>query len=97
MNSLLLRRSATLGMAIVLLAAPALCAGKWKIAYFFDKDNSSLVINDLQFPSAARGVAAGYLEEKGGSKPVTITTDDGGAHWTINKLKQVPISAIFPE
>jgi hypothetical protein len=96
MKSVLLRRSATLWLAVAgLAAAPAMGAGKWKVAYFYDKDNSSLVINDLQFPSAARGIAAGYLEEKGGSRSVTITTDDGGAHWTINKLKQVPISLFF--
>jgi hypothetical protein len=76
-------------------AAQSLCAEKWQSVYFYDKDNSSLVINDLQFPSPARGVAAGYLDDKGDSKPVTVTTDDGGAHWTVSKLKQVPISLFF--
>ena len=74
---------------------PALAAEKWRVSYFYDKDNSSLVINDLQFPSPTRGVAAGYLEDKGDSKPVALTTDDGGVHWTISKLKQVPISLFF--
>jgi hypothetical protein len=82
-------------LVLALLAAPPLCAEKWNVAYFYDKDNSSLVINDLQFPSPARGIAAGYLEEKGDSKPVTLTTVDGGAHWTLSKLKQVPISLFF--
>src|ERR1039457_193788 len=82
-------------LLLLILAAPALCAGKWQVAYFYDKEGSSLVINDLQFPSPARGIAAGYLEEKGGSKPVSVTTDDGGAHWTVSKLKQVPISLFF--
>jgi len=86
------------------LLTPALClltsvsplsAEKWQVSYFYDKDNSSLVINDLQFPSPARGVAAGYLEEKGDSKPVTLITADGGAHWTISRLRQVPISLFF--
>jgi photosystem II stability/assembly factor-like uncharacterized protein len=72
-----------------------LCAEKWQLAYFYDKDNSTLVINDLQFPSRARGVAAGYLEEKGDAKPVSITSDDGGAHWAVSKLKEVPISLFF--
>ena len=53
------------------------------------------MINDLRFPSPKRGIAAGYLEENGGSKAVTVTTDDGGAHWTVNKLKQVPVSLFF--
>jgi hypothetical protein len=78
-----------------LLTSLPLSAEKWQVAYFYDKDKSSLVINDLQFPSAARGVAAGYLEDKGISKPVTLTTDDSGAHWTVSKLKEVPISLFF--
>ena len=88
MKSLLLLFLAT-------MAVPATCAEKWSIAYFYDKDKSSLVINDLQFPSAGRGIAAGYLDEESTSKPVAVTTDDGGAHWAISKLKQVPISLFF--
>jgi len=76
-------------------AIPAFCAAKWQVSYLYDKDNSSLVINDLQFPSPARGVAAGYLDEKGNSKPVTVTTTDGGAHWTVSKVKEVPVSLFF--
>jgi hypothetical protein len=90
-----LRRRAGRWLALAALAAPALMAGKWQIAYFHDKANSSLVINDLQFPSAMRGVAAGYLDEDGKSKPVTVTTDDGGEHWTISHVKEVPISLFF--
>jgi hypothetical protein len=82
-------------VSCLLTPSSAFPAEKWKLSYLYDKDNSSLVINDLQFPSPARGVAAGYLEEKGDSKPVTIATDDGGAHWTISKIKQVPISLFF--
>jgi hypothetical protein len=88
------RRAAILTSVFCLLTS-ALSAAKWQLSYFYDKDNSSLVINDLQFPSPARGVAAGYLEDKGDSKPVSVTTDDGGAHWTISKLKHVPISLFF--
>ena len=84
-----------LASSLLILAAQSFCAEKWQSVYFYDKDNSSLVINDLQFPSPARGVAAGYLDDKGDSKPVTVTTDDGGAHWTVSKLKQVPISLFF--
>lgn len=90
-----LKRPATVWLAIALGATPALSAGKWRVAYFYDKDKSSLVINDLQFPAPARGVAAGYLDEKGDSKPVTVTTSDGGAHWTVSKLKEVPVSLFF--
>ena len=55
----------------LLTSSSPLCAAKWQVSYFYDKDKSSLVINDLQFPTRARGVAAGYLDEKGASKPVT--------------------------
>jgi hypothetical protein len=79
----------------LLTSVSPLSAEKWRVSYFYDKENSSLVINDLQFPSAARGVAAGYMEDKGGSKPVSVITDDGGAHWTVSKLKAVPISLFF--
>lgn len=96
-NSYPRRRPPALLAALVCLlpAVSAQGAEKWAVSYFYDKDNASLTINDLQFPSAARGVAAGYLEDKGESKPVTVTTDDGGAHWTVNKIKQVPISLFF--
>jgi len=89
------RRSILTSVFCLLTSASPLCAQKWKLSYFYDKENSSLVINDLQFPSPGRGVAAGYLEDKGVSKPVTVTTDDGGAHWTVSKLKAVPISLFF--
>jgi photosystem II stability/assembly factor-like uncharacterized protein len=89
------RRAIPTSVFCVLTSVLPLCAAKWQVSYFYDKDNSSLVINDLQFPSPARGVAAGYLEEKGDSKPVSVTTDDGGARWTVSKLKAVPISLFF--
>src|ERR1022692_121998 len=50
-------------LLLLILAAPALCAGKWQVAYFYDKEGSSLVINDLQFPSPARGIAARDLAD----------------------------------
>jgi len=89
------RIGARLGVLCLVAAGAALCGEKWQMSYFYDKETSSLVINDLQFPSPTRGVAAGYLEEKGGSRPVSLITDDGGAHWTVSKLRQVPISMFF--
>ncbi len=82
-------------LAIAALSATAASAAKWQMSYFYDKPNADLVINDLQFPSAQRGIAAGYLDEKNGSQPVAVTTDDGGAHWAVSKLKKVPISMFF--
>lgn len=82
--------------ALGLLAArPALYAEKWRLQYFYDQDRATLVINDLQFPSPARGVAVGYIEGKGSPKPVSVTTTDGGAHWTVAPLKEIPVSLFF--
>jgi len=82
-------------MLLAVAAAPGFCAERWRTSYFYDKENSSLVINDLAFPSATHGVAAGYVTEKDSSKPVILATDDAGAHWTFSKLKQIPISLFF--
>lgn len=82
-------------MAGSLLALPATTAGKWRMQYFYDQDRSDLVINDLQFPSAVRGVAIGSLDDKGKQKPVSVSTDDGGAHWTVTSLKEVALSLFF--
>ena len=78
-----------------ILPAAAFGAGAWQMAYFYDKEHATLVINDLRFPSASRGVACGYLDEKGDFKPVFVTTDDGGAHWTVAKAKEIPVSLFF--
>ena len=82
-------------LALAAVASPALFAGKWQISYFYDKDKSSLVLNDLQFLSPSRGVAGGYLDEGDKSKAVTVVTDDGGAHWTIQRVKDVPVCLFF--
>jgi hypothetical protein len=82
-------------VALALAGGPAFCAGKWQVAYFYDKDKSSLVINDLQFPSPGHGVAVGYIDEKGKSEPVAVSTMDAGAHWTVSKLHDIPISLFF--
>jgi len=79
----------------VISTGPALSAEKWKLQYFYDRDRASLVINDLQFPTPARGIAVGYIDEKGKSKPVSVITNDGGAYWTVSPLKEIPISLFF--
>jgi photosystem II stability/assembly factor-like uncharacterized protein len=95
MERVLVRSAASLGLALAILAGPAWSAEKWRISYFYDKENSSLVINDLQFLSPAHGIAAGYLEDKGSVKPVMVTTVDGGANWTVSRLHEVPVSLFF--
>jgi len=63
--------------------------------YFYDQDKSTLVINDLQFPSATRGVAVGTIIEGKSRKPVAVVTSDGGAHWTMSNLEEHPVSLSF--
>jgi Photosynthesis system II assembly factor YCF48 len=83
------------GAMLAISAGQALCAEKWRVQYFYDKNHSSLVINDLVFPSPSHGVAVGHIDENNDSRPVSIVTDDGGANWTIKSLKQMPISLFF--
>jgi photosystem II stability/assembly factor-like uncharacterized protein len=63
--------------------------------YLYDESKSDLVIEDLQFPSAARGVAVGAITERKSQKPVAVVTSDGGAHWQVVPLKEFPISLFF--
>ena len=78
-----------------MLAGQAVCAEKWRVQYFYDKNRSSLTINDLAFPSPSHGIAVGHLDEDGNSRAISVVTDDGGAHWAIKSLKEIPISLFF--
>jgi hypothetical protein len=52
--------------------------------YFYDQAKTELVLEDIQTPSARRGVAIGSIQDgKGGRKPVAIVTPDSGAHWDV--------------
>ncbi|SPF47599.1 Glycosyl hydrolase, BNR repeat-containing protein [Candidatus Sulfopaludibacter sp. SbA4] len=70
-------------------------AQRWQTQYFYDKFKSTLVISDLQFPSASRGVAVGAITEAKHQKPVAVVTSDGGAHWQTVDLKDIPVSLYF--
>src|SRR5579862_5203811 len=89
-------------LLVSLLAAAAVCAAekadRWKVLYSYDDLNSSLVINDFKFLTAQRGIAGGFLLDKNGKvKPTTVVTSDGGTHWTLSPIKDVPISLFFLE
>jgi hypothetical protein len=87
-------RLAILAFALI----PALSAQRWNIQYFYDHDRERLDVVDLAFPSAQRGIAVGsiYREDSfRGPKPVTLTTSDGGAHWTQAPLRDQPRSMFF--
>jgi len=78
------------------LTLPA-AAQKWTIQYFFDEMKQEMEIVDLAFPTAERGVAAGAIYDKasGKEKDVSLTTSDGGSHWSLQTLKEYPRSIYF--
>ena len=45
---------------------------EWRSQYFYDEAQSSLVILDLQFPSAQRGVAAGFVQKGTRRTPAAV-------------------------
>ena len=77
------------------LAETAFAADRWTVQFFHDKDRSSLTINDLQFASATRGVAVGYLVEKRSVIPTAVVTSDAGKTWSFVTTKEVGISVFF--
>ena len=84
------------GALTILIGAPAETPARWRVLYFYDELQSSLVINDFKFMTAERGIAAGFLvDRKGKIKATAITSNDGGAHWTLVPLKEVPLSVFF--
>lgn len=77
-------------------AGPEVKTDRWRRLYFYDQLKSSLVINDFKFLSRTHGVAVGFLqEEQGKLKPVSLATLDGGVHWTLTPLHEIPISEFF--
>lgn len=70
-------------------------ADRWHLQYFYDEEQSSLIINDLKFPSVQRGIAVGLIKEKDRLKPTSLVTSDGGATWTLIPLKEAPRSLFF--
>ena len=70
-------------------------AQRWQMQYLYDKNNSALEINDLQFASPSRGVAVGFVAEGRRRQPTSLVTSDGGAHWQIVRLKDAPLSLFF--
>lgn len=83
---------------VVLWACLCAAAGaepRWRLQYFHDEMNSTLLVNDLKFPSVRRGLAVGLLQQSESSRPVMVSTNDGGATWSIQKLKDTPLSLFF--
>jgi photosystem II stability/assembly factor-like uncharacterized protein len=93
----ILSRRLQFGCALLALSASLvpLRAEKWQVQYFYDKEKSTLVFNDLQFASATRGAAVGVIVEGSRRKPIALVTADGGAHWETIQLKETPVSLFF--
>lgn len=68
---------------------------EWKSQYFYDEARSSLAILDLQFASAQRGVAVGFIAAGTHRQPAAVVTSDGGAHWELTKPAELPVSLFF--
>lgn len=83
-------------LSLVASAADPAQAPRWQMQYFYDQAKSELVLQDIQTPSVRRGVAIGSIQDgKGGRKPTAVVTSDGGAHWDVVKLAEVPVSLFF--
>jgi hypothetical protein len=72
-------------------------ARKWTIQYFYDELRSEMEITDLAFPSAQRGIAIGAIYDKssGRERDISLSTSDGGVHWTLQTIKEYPRSIFF--
>ena len=87
----------TLRLFVLLAAAalPVLAAPRWELQFFHDEDESSLVLNDINFVTPNRGVAVGFLVVKGRPKPTALVTRDGGAKWTFVPTREAGTSLFF--
>lgn len=87
---------AVASLLLLLLSSAALGAERWTIQYFHDVKDSTLAIEDIKFPSLRRGVAVGFVTERGKkSRPVSLTTSDGGATWTTARTQEFGRSLFF--
>jgi hypothetical protein len=80
---------------LALCSVAAAAEPGWRIQYFHDVDDSSFTLNDLKFPSATRGVACGFFEEKGHIRPAVVVTSDGGRNWATVATRDVGLSLFF--
>jgi photosystem II stability/assembly factor-like uncharacterized protein len=88
------RRSLAVIFSIAALAAEPARAQRWQIQYFYDQNDSDLTLLNLQFTSPGHGVATGYISQKGKTRPAVVSTEDGGAHWSLAQVKE-PGLALF--
>jgi hypothetical protein len=71
-------------------------AERWKMQFYYNKDQSILDIRDLQCPSLQRCIAAGVTVEKNDhEKGTVLVTSDGGKQWSFVEFKDRPLSMFF--
>jgi photosystem II stability/assembly factor-like uncharacterized protein len=69
---------------------------RWKIQYLYDQAGSNFDIRDLACPTALRCVAAGVISDrKDRQQGAVVVTSDGGAHWSMYEVKELPLSLSF--
>ena len=69
---------------------------RWVLQYFYDRKDEKFTINDFRFTTARHGIAVGWVTEKTGKpKPMSILSNDGGAHWELQPLPDVGLSVFF--
>jgi hypothetical protein len=73
------------------LPAP-LSGAQWKVSYFHDFADSSLVFSDFVSPSPDFALAAGVIDgnRRGKPKELGLVSRDGGANWNEIKLPGAP-------
>ncbi len=102
------RRSAALVVLAVLEinrgGAQRPATKKWSLQYSYDQSESTLALTAFQFPSAQRGVAAGYVVRNERSTvfgdrkkitPTVLVTADGGTSWTPIEVKAIANALFF--
>jgi hypothetical protein len=80
---------------LVCLSSAATAETRWRLQYFHDELHSTLAISDIKFPTPRRGLAVGMLQRETSVKPVMVSTNDGGETWSMQKLKEDPVSLFF--
>lgn len=75
--------------------AHAALSAEWKLQFFHDQNKQKLVLNDIRMLTAQRGLAVGFLEDKGHVKPMSAVTSNGGKQWKMQPLPDEGISLYF--
>ena len=77
------------------MAAQAPAVARFRLRYEYPSSRSHLRLIDFKCLSARRGIAAGWIEDKGKEKGTLLVTSDGGQTWTLEPFSQQPVSLFF--